>query len=246
MKQYDPTSFFEFLGYGPGDQTYDCPGLRSLSIYCRGDEAQLRALLDPLPFELADDRFLVSIADFTNNSGMVYYDAAVVLAVEYDGHHGGTYYFEWEDSHISVTAGRELWGYPKHFAVISLTDDESGARGRVALEGTTAFEAELVFDDTADPSAWRGVSFSPHLQVRAVPQVNGASFQSFDIISRNTSLDFEPILRRFGRAQVRLGNEITVDGEPLRIVETLGGEYTVGNFHATRENGTPKIIASLI
>ncbi|MFT4028321.1 MAG: acetoacetate decarboxylase family protein [Protaetiibacter sp.] len=246
MKNYDPQSFFDFLGYGTGDQTYDCPGLRSLSVYCRGEAAQLERLLEPMPFELADDRFVVSIADFSNNSGMVYYDAAIILAVRYGEHTGGSYYYEWEDTHVSVAAGRELWGYPKHFALISLDEDDRGVTGHVGLEGQTAFDVRLAFDDDVDGSAWSDFTVYPHLQVRAVPQTNGPSFQHFDIISRNTAKDFELTSRRYGRAEVQFGAEIVAGDEPLRIVETFGGDYTIGDFHATRENGTPTIIASLV
>ncbi len=246
MKTYDPNSFFQFLGYGTGDHTYDCPGLRGLSVYCRGDRAQLEKLLEPLPFELADDRFVVSIADFANNSTTSYYDAAVILSVRYGDTVGGTYYYEWEDKHTTVAAGRELWGYPKHFAKIALDEDSAGLVGRVSLEGDTSMEVEVTFDESVTGEAWSGFSIYPHLQVRAVPEVNGPSFQSFDIISRNTAKDFELTSRRYGRAVVKFGPDITAGGEPLTIVETLGAEYAVGDFHATRENGTPTIVASLV
>jgi acetoacetate decarboxylase len=246
VKSYTPTAFFEFLGYGSGDHTYNCPGLRSLSVYCRGNRGQLVKLLEPTPFELADDRFLVSVADFANNSTTPYFDAAVILAVRYGDHVGGNYYFEWEDKHTTVAAGRELWGYPKHFARISLDDDAAGVLGRVSLEGDTSFEVEMTFDDQVTGAAWSDISFYPHLQVRAVPEANGPSFQSFDIISRNTAKDFKLSERRYGRAVVKFGPEIQAGGEPLEILETLGAEYTVGDFFATRQNGTPKIVASLV
>lgn len=245
MKDYDINSFFEFLGYGTGDHTYDCPDLRSLSVYCRGRRDQLEKLLEPMPFELADERFVVSIADFGNNSTTTYFDAAIILAVKYGDVVGGTYYYEWEDKHTTVAAGRELWGYPKHFAKIALEEDASGVSGRVTLEGETMFEVEVSFEESVTGEAWKGFSVYPHLQVRAVPQVNGPSFDSFDIISRNTAKDFELKERRLGTAVVKLGAEIVAGDQQLEILETLGAEFTVGDFHATRENGTPTIVASL-
>lgn len=246
MKPYDPLSFWKFLNFGPGNTTYACPGLRALSVYCRGERAQLEAMLEPMPFELADERFMVSITDFSNNSGKTYYDAAVVLAVRYGDHVGGSYYFEYEDKHSTVAGGRELWGYPKHYARVAMTLGEKGAEGATTLHEDVMFRIGLTFDDSVDRSAWADLKLYPHYQVRAVPQVNGPGFQSFDIISRDTSRDYRLIERRAGRGTVSFGPAISVAGETMKVVEVLGAEFTVGDFASTPENGVPKIVASLI
>ena len=249
---YQPTKFFRFLGYGPGNGTYRCPGMRSLSVFCRGRREQLEALLEPTPFELRDDRFLVSVADFSNvvnsrgSSDHPYYDAALVLPVRYGDVAGGSYYFEWENDNWQVISGRELWGYPKHFAAIEMIDGEFGVQSRVSLGDQVHLTADLIFDGDTTNEAWSDTAFYPHLQVRAVPQINGPGFDSLDIITRNTSLDYELLERRRGRANVTLGESLRVGGERLEIVEVLGGEYSVGNFASTGANGTPTIVASLI
>jgi acetoacetate decarboxylase len=246
VSSYDPLKFWKFLNFGPGNTTYSCPGLKTLTVYCRGEGAQLRAFLDPTPFELADDRFAISIADFGNNSGKTYYDAAVIFAVRYGEHVGGSYYFEYEDKHSTVAGGRELWGYPKHFAKISLSESGDGIRGAATLEGDAVFEIGIAFDKSVNRAAWQDLRLFPHYQVRAVPQVNGAGFQSFDIVSRNTSKDYKLTERKVGRGEARLGSTVSFGGEKLRILEVLGAEYTVGDFASTHENGVPTIIASLI
>lgn len=246
MKSYDPLKFWKFLRFGPGNTTYACPDLKTLSVYCRGDRAQMERFLEPLPFELADDRFVVSIADFGNNSGRTYFDAAVILPVRYGDHVGGTYYFEYEDKHTTVAGGRELWGYPKHFARMEMEETECGVRGRTSLYDDVMFEIGCDFDASANRDAWADLQIFPHYQVRAVPQVNGPGFQSFDIISRNTSEDFVLTERRAGRGSLSFGPTIGVEGEQMRAVEVLGAEYTVGNYASTPENGVPKVVASLI
>ena len=243
MKQYDPLAFWNFLRFGPGNVTYACPSLKTLSVYCRGDRGEMERLLDPLPFELADDRFVVSIADFGNNSGRTYYDAAIILPIRYGEHVGGTYYFEYEDKHTTVAGGRELWGYPKHFARIELEAASVGAHGKASLYDELMFEVGIDFDPAVDRDAWADLRLFPHYQVRAVPEVNGPGFQSFDIISRNTSKDYKLTERKIGRGRVSLGPAIAAG---LRVEEVLGAEYTVGDFASTQENGVPTIVASLI
>jgi len=246
VKPYDVNAFFKFLNFGPGNKTYHCPDLKALTVTCRGDADQLNAMLAPTPFELADDRFAISIADFRNIAARPYFDAAVILAVSYGSHRGGTYYFEYEDNHATVAGGRELWGYPKHFAKISLEEHQGSARGMVWLEGDTLFEIGMDDGVAGDLHAASGLSLYPHLQVRAVPQANGPSFQSFEILSRNTSKDYVPKLRKTGKGRVVMGKSVAFDGIPLKVLEILTAEYTVGDFYATAENGTPKIIASLV
>ena len=247
MKQeYDVNSFFNYLGYYPSNYTPTCPKLRSLSVYIRGDRKQLEEMLEPLPFVLNDDRFVVTISDFRNQSHFTYFDAAVLLPVRCGDVEGSTYYFEYEDNHETVASGREKWGYPKKFAKISMEDDERGARGDVTLFDETMFRIAVDFDEVSDNAVWRDYKVFPHLQIRAVSDIYGPSFSAFDIISRDTSKDYELISKRYGKASVELGSSIAMNGRTLDIVEVLGGEYSVGNFASTRENGRAVAIASLI
>jgi acetoacetate decarboxylase len=247
MKQgYDVDRFFSFLGYYPSNYTPTCPKMRTLSVYVRGVRQQLEELLDPTPFVLNDDRFIVTISDFRNQSHFSFFDAAVLIPVRFGDAEGSTYYFEFEDSHETVASGREKWGYPKKFAKISLEDDERSARGDVTLYDETLFRIAVDFDETSDNAAWRDYKVFPHLQIRAVSEIYGPSFSAFDIISRDTSKDYELINKRFGKASVELGPSIGINGRTLEIVEVLGGEYSIGNFASTRENGRANVIASLV
>jgi acetoacetate decarboxylase len=245
-RDYDVNRFFSFLGYYPSDYTPTCPELRTLSVYVRGNRKQLEELLEPMPFVLNDDRFVVTISDFRNQSHFSFFDAAVLIPVRYGDAEGSTYYYEFEDSHETVASGREKWGYPKKYAKISLEDDDRGAQGDVTLYDDTMFRIAVDFDQPSDSAAWRDYKVYPHLQVRAVSDIYGPSFSAFDIISRDTSKDYEPISKRSGKASLELGSSIGIGGRALEIVEILGGEYSVGNFASTRENGRANVIASLV
>jgi len=243
---YDPLSFFKYLGYYPSDYTPTCKGLRSLSIYVRGRAEQMAKILEPTPFELADDRFVISIADFSNQSHFSFYDAAVQFPVRFGDAVGSTYLFEYEDDQETVASGREKWGYPKKFAHIELADDERGARGRAFLRDETLMSLEIEFDDAVSRAPWADFRSYPHLQARAVSEIYGPGFSAFDIISRDTSKAFELISRRSGRAKVQLSSTLNVGGLTPDIVEILGADYVVGNWASTRENGEAKVIGSLI
>lgn len=247
MKQnYDVRNFFGYLGYPSGDQPYWSQDLRSFSVYCRGDADNLRALLEPTPFELADDRFVVQIADFTNATPGPFYDSGVVIPVRYRDHAGATYFFEFEDQPWSVAFGREVWGYPKQFGEIELTDTADRVAGTVRRAGELIFGISMAPEDGFSDQAWADMSLYPHLQVHALPEANGPGFAKFEIVSRDTSKDFVLHRKSFGPAEVELGPVLSVNGVQLKVVDVLGGEYSVGDYACTVENGIATVIDDLL
>lgn len=247
MKQnYDVKNFFTYLGYPSGDQPYWCENLRSLSVYCQGDAANLEALLEPTPFELADDRFVVQIADFGNTTAGAFYDSGVVIPVRYKDHVGVNYYFEFEDQPWSVAFGREVWGYPKHFGEVELADSAEKVAGRVTRAGEMIFSISMTPEDGYSNQAWADMSMYPHLQVHALPEANGPGFKTFEIVSRDTSKDFTLKSKVFGPAAAEFGPSLAVNGVQLKVVEILGGEYSVGDYACTVENGISTVIDDLL
>jgi acetoacetate decarboxylase len=245
-KTYDVRDFFTYLGYPGGDQPYWCRDLRSLSVYCRGDRANLEALLAPTPFELADDRFVVQIADFGNATPGAFYDSGVVIPVRYGDHRGVTYFFEYEDQPWSVAFGREVWGYPKQYADVTLTDTAEAVAGTVRRSGRPIFGISMTPSAGYDNTAWADLSLYPHLQVHALPEANGPGFRIFEIVSRDTSKDFVLKHRGFGPAEVDLTDALSVNGVELKVVEVLGGEFSVGDYACTVENGISTVVADLL
>lgn len=242
---YDPNSFFEFLGYPSGDTPYTSSNLRTLSVYCRGDRENLERLLAPTPFELADDRFVVQIADFSRSSVGPFYDSGIVIPVHYRETLGANYYFEWEDQPWSILFGREVWGYPKQWGKIDLRDSEERVEGEVTREGELQFGIALTPDPEASNAAWADMHIYPHLQVHYLPKTDERGFEKFDIVSRDTSKEFELESKVFGPAELELGSSVSVGGIALEAVEVLGGEYSVGYYNCSSENGRSRVIDSL-
>lgn len=245
---YDIESFIRFTGMMPGDSTYDVEDLRQLWVFCRGDREQLEHLIAHTPFDLQDDVFVLGIADFSSGPGWV--DASLVLPISFEGRKGGTYFFEYEDQHTSVAMGRETWGYPKALARVEWDETATGIRGRVHDYDIDVFSVDVEFDETVDASAWSHLEIYPQFQVRAVPQQAGPGFDSLDVITRDPSADYVAKELLLGRAEVEIGavdiaNDI-LGGERLKVLEVLGAELRVGDYHSTAENGVPRIVAGLV
>lgn len=245
---YDIKTFFKYTGVIPGNGTYEVDDLHQLWVFCRGDRAQLEKMVGYTPFELQDDIFVLGVGDFAKGTGWA--DASLVMPITFEGRAGGNYYFEYEDQHASVASGREVWGYPKALAHIDWDESETGVRTRVYDYDTEVFSIEVEYDDAVDDSAWRHLEIYPQYQVRSAPQLRGDSFDLFEVVSRDPSVDYTPKQRLLGRAKVEIGkidiaNGI-LEGEPLRIVEVLGAEMRIGDYKSTPENGVPHVVKKLI
>jgi acetoacetate decarboxylase len=222
---------------------YRCPGNRSVYAVCRGDEAALRAVLEPTPFDYVEDRFVVAVTDFSNCDKVPYFDAAIVMPVRFGDIVGGHYVFEYEDDDRAIAAGRELWGYPKKYAAISLERDDDLMRGSVLRHGTTIMEIEVPLEFGVKAPGKPDIL--PHLNVRTVPAPDGPGTTLRQVIARDTTPDFVLKEELWGHAAVTLR---AIPGCPLDLfapVEVLGGGLVTGDFYATEENGWGRVVATL-
>ena len=222
---------------------YSCPNNRSVFAVCRGDEAALRAILEPTPFDYVEDRFIVSVTDFSNCDKVPYFDAAIVVPVRYGEMTGGHYVFEYEDDDRAIAAGRELWGYPKKYAEIALTRENDLVCGTARRHSTTIMKVEvpLEFGVAAPPK----LDVLPHLNIRTIPAPDGPGTSLRQVIARDTSPDFVLKEELWGHAKVDLK---AIPGCPLDVftpIEVLGGGFVAGDFHATNENGWGRVVSTL-
>lgn len=220
---------------------YHCSKNTSLSVYCKGDRAMLEAHLAPTPFALASDVFLVYVSDFMNCDKAAFMDAGVMLSVTYKGRTGGYVLYEYEDDDGAIAAGRELWGYPKKFAQIELEVADEHASARVLRKGKAIFDIGVCFsDDIATPP----LQLTPHFNVKVSTAPDG-DVVSKQIIERDTSPDFVTETVRRGKGLAKLPGSPTDPFQLLGDFEVLAASLTVGDFHATEENGWGKIVETL-
>lgn len=220
---------------------YECPGNRSLNAICQGDVAILTQYLENTPFTLASDRFLVYVSDFTNCRKAPFMDAGIVIPVRFGEREGGYFLFEYEDNDAAIAAGRDLWGYPKKFGAIELTEHEDGATANVARHGIPLISIECRFDGVETEP----LKTTPHLNIHIQPAPDGTILNK-RVIARDTSSDFRMTSCRWGSANVKLGALHTDPLSPLGPVRVLAANYVVGDFFATEQNGWGKTIADLI
>ncbi len=218
---------------------YHCPDNAMAYTVCRGEEEKIRALLEPTYFEYVDDRYMVEISDFSNCDKVPYMDAAIVLPVRYKDVLGGCYVFECENDDAAIAAGRDLWGYPKKYAKITLEAGSRGVVGSVVRRGETLCRIELDLDAPCETPSLR---LTPHLNTHILPRSDGPGILMSRVIARDTSPDFETKSSVSCRARVELKSTREDPWDALGLVEVLGGGWIVGDFHATDENGWGRVL----
>lgn len=226
-------------------------GMRNLFAVCQGEEKQIRKFLDPTPFEYVNDIFIVDISDFSNrvylsspNEKWPFMDCGVVVPVRYKEIFGGYYLFEYEDHDYSIAAGRELWGYPKKYAEINLTESKEIIKGTVIRSGKTIVEIECNLSKPIRNVP--KVNIYPHLNIHVIPNPDGPGIFSMRIISRNPSPDFKLISEKFGETKVHLDGLPTDPLSEIGLKKVFGGGLVVGDYLITEENGWGKVLETII
>lgn len=224
---------------------YRCENCRHLNIYGKAAPQLIQKYLSGTPFEYVDDMVLLYISDFTNTDVGSFWDCGIVVHARYKEVTGGYFLFEYEDQDYSIAAGRELWGYPKKYADISMTETSGAVTASAVKNGREIIRLEL---DLSKPfeGERESVPFTPHLLLPTVPNGDKPGIFSQRVMSRDTSPDFKT--RKMGAYQAK-ANLRCAEGDPLdefSSMEILCGTFQEGEYFATEENGWAKVLDVII
>lgn len=220
---------------------YQCPDNATLSVLCRVDRAVLERYLAPSPYELVSEQIIVYASDFSNCDKAAFMDAGIIVPILFNGTPGATYLFEYEDNDEAIAAGRDLWGYPKKFADITLTLEGDKATASVVRKG------KKILSITADFSTETEVDMpvmAPHFNMHVQPGPDGKVL-SRRVIQRDTSPDFQLKSMRKGMATVALDSLARDPLGEFMPLEILGAVLVQGDFYATEENGWGRTVQTL-
>lgn len=221
---------------------YECPDYVSLYAVVEMDEAEVRRILSYTDFEYVSNQAVISITDFSNCNKIPYMDSAIVIPIKYGNKYGGYYIYEYENNDAAIAAGRELWGYPKKYADISLIEKDGIYSGEVKKDGKVFLEIKSTHSN--DIAEMEEPQVTPHLNIRTILHPGGDD-PIRQIIERDTSPDF--VLKEKFNVNVELKMTST-QFEPLdqlKPLKILCGGVVKGDFYATKKNGWGKVISEL-
>ncbi|MFO0995666.1 MAG: acetoacetate decarboxylase family protein [Alphaproteobacteria bacterium] len=222
---------------------YQCKNNRILYVVCRGNRRVIDRYLKRTPFESVDDRYIVSVADFSNCDKAQFMDAAIVLPIRFRGRLGGYYLFEYENNDAAIAAGRDLWGYPKKYAAITMTRRGRVVTAKAMRHGKAIMELSVDLSKSVD-SVPR-LKLTPHYNMHVQPRPDGPGYTAMRIIERDTSPDYVLKSERFGAGKVTLRGLATDPLNEFKPLEILGGGFITGDFYATEANGWGRVVATM-
>lgn len=224
---------------------YKCTNMRSVSVWAEVDPALIEKYLAVTPFEYISNLINVSITDFSNADGFKgFYDCSFCVPVKYKDICGAYTMFEYESEDFAIWAGRDLWGYPKTYADISLTEGVDKVVATASKGGKEFIRIE--FDQHSGPAfSEPEVPLKPHLQLQVVPNCDGGIFLK-RVMMRDTGPDYVGRVHKLGATALTLRCDGRTPLDEFSSAKIICGTYDRGEFNATEENGWAKVLDVLV
>ena len=206
---------------------FDYKAFSKVSVFCRVDEAAIRAAL-PHQFDLRGDVIEFFIMDVPAGGSLgSYAEGGIVVPMGYQGRPGGHVLYEIVTNDDSMAVGREVWGYPKKMGEVEWRATDDSVSAKLLRRGTSLIE----IDFRADGSPFEKPVLHPRFQTRIIPSPESAAIETQ--IIENSLGQSETIRHAFGTADIKVGGNTNDPFSDFQIREVVGAEMIVANFVLT-------------
>ena len=211
----------------PPKRFQDC---RVMSVLFRTTPETLQALV-PAPLVPNPSSLMYAYIGYMNVVTPLPYDyleAGIGVPVFLKDTPGNYYVCLYLDKAAAISAGREIYGFPKKDAEITFMEEKEGITARVVQQGVSLIEASFQRTEIVDPIPKE--ESTPTFNLKLIPSVKKDAPPD---VMQLTSLLFEDSETKElqkGTSTLKFGSS---DADPLGdipIVEVLGGSYSVGDF----------------
>jgi acetoacetate decarboxylase len=131
----------------------------------------------------------------------------------------GVYFaYDYVDTDVAHAAGREIWGYPRKLADISLDWKGDTLTGTAKRDGVTLFKATCTFDDDGE---W--IDSGPNINLKMIPSITGEGYEMAVLTAAHLSYDIKK--GRSGEVEVEFQNGPHDDFSDIQIDSSFIGLY---------------------
>ncbi len=152
---------------------YHYPHMRALIVIVTCAPGVKEKFLPPELKPLEDGFDSIFISEYPNSTVGPYNENLILLQCEYKGEPGSFVFNIYVDDDSALTAGREIWGYPKKMCNISLSPIQNKkVRGTLTRKGVTFLDIEATILDEPPGMDPKGmIEGMPLYNVKLIPDV---------------------------------------------------------------------------
>jgi len=131
----------------------------------------------------------------------------------------GVYFaYNYVDTEIAQVSGREIWGYPRKRAKISLNWRKDTIIGKVVRDKTTIYKATCKMDEEG---AW--IDSGPNINAKVIPSPGG---EGYDLAVLTAAyLEYTIKNGRSGDVKIEISGGPRDDMSPVKIETPMIGQY---------------------
>jgi acetoacetate decarboxylase len=208
---------------------YHYRGNRSINILFKTTPETLRELVPPPLVSNPDSLLFIYIAQFNvvAPQPFTYMEAGIGVPVQFSDTTGQYALYLYLDKTAAIAAGREIYGWPKVDAQISITERNEGISAQVIREGVMLVDATVHRLKRIDPipeqpaTPWYNLKLIPSVKKNAPPDVMQLT---------STLMDSEIKELHKGSATLKLYSSALDPLGSIPIVDILEGSYSVDDF----------------
>jgi acetoacetate decarboxylase len=189
----------------------------------------LRTLVAEPLFVNPDGQMIIYVADFNIVAPchITYYESGMMIPVS-DGHEEGVYMpILYLDKTVPIVVGREVWGFPKFQAELSLREENGVVHASVKSEGASLIEATLHLGEAIPSPDLKPTTI---FLMKTMPSADQSS--EYDVKQLTTAVIRDEIRHevRPGNATLNLGSTPSDPLGLIPVIEILYGAYYTGGF----------------
>ena len=158
--------------------------------------------------------------------GLNYHEVILSIPVEFNDKNGGFCSLLYLDNADAITGGREIWGYPKYFADISIKKDDKNVTAKVTRRGNVVIEVSVELGKTISiPEAPDPLAFV----LKYIPSIEEGSI---DVKQLNSVYSSNNTITKLQEAKAKMTINSIPDaaiGE-IPIIKILNASYSESNF----------------
>jgi acetoacetate decarboxylase len=131
----------------------------------------------------------------------------------------GVYFaYNYANTDVAITSGREIWGYPRKLADISLSWKGDTITGKVVRDKTTIFKASCKMEDDGE---W--IDSGPNINAKVIPHPSGYGYDLAVLTA--AYLEYTVKNGRSGEVKIEIQSGPRDDLSPVKIETPMIGLY---------------------